>query len=90
MRTFALDNKVFLCTTDVKWKMYTFVKSAANNFKRRETIRRTWGSVKFIDGAQFTTIFLIGKAKGTVQSLVDEENKRFRDIMQINSSDDYL
>ena len=84
------ENIFFLCVLDIKWKMFTFVKSAANYWKRREMIRRTWGSVKFIDEAQFTTIFVIGKSQETTQALVDEESDRFGDIIQINSSDDYL
>ena len=70
--------------------MFTFVKSTAENWKRRETIRRTWGSVKLIDEAQFTTIFVIGKTTKTRQALLDEESNRYGDVFQINSSDDYL
>ena len=70
--------------------MFIFVKSAVNHFRRRSNIRNTWGSLKFLDGGQFSTIFIIGKTDDVYkQALVNEEIARFSDILQMDISDDY-
>lgn len=69
--------------------MVTFVKSHARNFVRRQNIRRTWGSVIYMDKAKFRTFFVIGSANGVTQALVDEESKRFGDILQMEEDDGY-
>ena len=69
--------------------MITFVKSTAFNSDRRDIIRRTWGSVKCLDGAQFHTIFVIGKSPEATQVSIIQESKKYGDILQIDVSDKY-
>ena len=70
--------------------MFIFVKSAAANTLRRMNIRNTWGAVKYIEGGILTTIFIVGKADGPSQALIDEEFARFNDVLQVNEPDDYV
>ena len=77
--------------TAIKWKMFIFVKSAVANTVKRANIRSTWGAVKYVDGGQFSTIFVIGKTKDVKkQHLIDLESQKYADIMQVNVTDDYL
>ena len=69
--------------------MYTFIKSHAGNTVRRQNIRRTWGSVVYMNGGELTNIFVIGRANSVAQALLDEEQKRFGDILQIDEDDGY-
>ncbi|XP_076815379.1 beta-1,3-galactosyltransferase 5-like [Clavelina lepadiformis] len=75
---------------EIKWHMVTFVKSAASHSKHRELLRRTWASYRFVQTARFDTIYVIGSAEGVEQALVEEEEKRYHDILQISSSDSYM
>jgi len=69
--------------------MFIFIKSAAENSLRRMNIRRTWGAIKYIEGGLFSTLFIVGRANGSSQAMIEEESTRFNDILQVNESDDY-
>ena len=73
----------------MKWKIGIFVKSAAGHTKFREIIRSIWQPVSYIDHFQIVTAFVIGRAEEKIQNLIDEEVKRFGDILQLNISDGY-
>ncbi|XP_076816315.1 beta-1,3-galactosyltransferase brn-like [Clavelina lepadiformis] len=75
---------------NISWNMIIFIKSAASYGRRREWIRKTWGSIGYLDGATFQTVFVIGQAKATTQALLDEEYSRYGDILQVDASDAYL
>ena len=67
------------------------MKSASNHIQKRANIRSTWGSVKFMDEIQFSTIFLIGKTQDAVQqALIDEESARYADILHVDIVDKYM
>ena len=71
--------------------MVTFVKSRAENIFRRQIIRRTWGSVPYINGGQFSTLFVIGRSHNkTIQAFVAEEYEKNKDMILIDEPDDYL
>ena len=71
--------------------MVTFVKSRAENLFQRQIIRRTWGSVSYINGGQFSTLFVVGRSHNkTIQALVAEEFERNKDMILIDEPDDYL
>ena len=70
--------------------MVIFVKSAVRRGMAREILRRTWAKVSYIDGFQFSVIFVLGRAADKAsQALVDEEFARYGDILQLNISDGY-
>ena len=70
--------------------MVTFVKSKIDHFQRREFQRRTWGSIGYLNGAKFETVFVMGKTKNkSIISLLDKENARFGDLLQFDGPDDY-
>ena len=70
--------------------MVFFIKSAIFRGNIREFIRRTWGQLNHIQGFQLSTIFVVGRAENEkLQSLLDEEYDRYKDILQLNISDDY-
>ena len=76
---------------DVTARMVIVVKSAAENFMKRELLRRTWASLTYVNGVQFTIVFVIGKKEINYQKqlLIDEEQSRYGDILQLNISDKY-
>ena len=66
------------------------IKSATKNSMSREIIRRTWASVSYLEGFQFTSVFVMGKGEtDRQQALIDEEVERYGDIIQLNISDEY-
>ena len=79
----------FIDCAEVKWEMFTFVKSKAEHNERRQIIRETWASVFYMKGTKITTIFVIGRANKMTQKKVDKEHKRFGDILQIDEDDGY-
>ena len=71
--------------------MFIFVKSAVVNTVRRANIRSTWGAVKYVDGGQFSTIFVVGKTKDVKkQNLINLESQKYADILQVNVTDNQL
>ena len=72
----------------VKYAMVFVVKSAIGNRLRRDAIRQTWGSVKFLDIVSFETIFVVGNTSdiNTMNKVADESNK-YGDILQFNAED---
>ncbi|XP_076817928.1 beta-1,3-galactosyltransferase brn-like [Clavelina lepadiformis] len=69
--------------------MIIFIKSAASYERRREWIRKAWGSIGYLDGATFQTVFVIGQAQESTQALLDEEHNIYGDILQVDASDAY-
>jgi len=69
--------------------MVHFIKTAAGNFLRREFLRRTWGSVRFVAGGRFATVFVVGNSEGNVQRILRDEHERYNDILQYDGPDDY-
>ncbi|XP_076816275.1 uncharacterized protein LOC143462117 [Clavelina lepadiformis] len=83
------DKSSCLLGKNISWSMIIFIKSAASYGRRREWIRKTWGSIGHLDGATFQIVFVIGQAKATTQALLDEEYDRYGDILQVDVSDAY-
>ncbi|XP_076816316.1 beta-1,3-galactosyltransferase brn-like [Clavelina lepadiformis] len=84
------DKSSCLLGKNISWSMIIFIKSAASYGIRREWIRKTWGSIGYLDGATFQIVFVIGQAQESTQALLDEEYDRYGDILQVDVSDAYL
>jgi len=70
--------------------MVSFIKSEAKNTKRREFIRRTWASIKYTENGRLLFVFVIGKpTSNKTFNLVEEETKRYEDILMFDGPDDY-
>jgi len=69
--------------------MVSFIKSAAGNFWRRELLRRTWGSVTYVERGRFITVFVVGHTEGITARILEEERQRYGDILQYDGPDDY-
>ncbi|XP_063952809.1 beta-1,3-galactosyltransferase 1-like [Lytechinus pictus] len=66
------------------------VMSIHKNFDQRNAIRRTWGSPTEINGKQIVTLFLLAKSTNSKhQSLVEQESKRYKDILMEDFMDTY-
>ena len=74
---------------DTKWSMVIFIESAITNFQRRKMIRETWGSVLYLNGSKFHVVFVIGTKDEQTQLLINEEQKKHHDVMQIDVIDSY-
>ena len=69
----------------------TFVKSKIDYFKRREFLRRSWGSVNYLNGAKFESVYLMGYSGNKyAKALLDEEQSRYDDLLQYDGPDDYV
>lgn len=70
------------------------VKSALDNFERRQVIRNTYGDENRFPDINIRTVFLLGikdfSNEYNVQQSIDEESKTFRDIVQANFIDSYF
>lgn len=66
-------------------EMVILVKSDVTNFSYRMGIRSTWGNFSI---NSIKIVFLLGYSS-TIQTIVDEENERFHDIVQENFIDAY-
>ena len=69
--------------------MVFIVKSAANHVSIREQIRRTWVSMSYVDGSQFSYFFVLGKSDPKTENLINEEYKRYGDLLQLDIPDQY-
>ena len=80
----------FFCfCLEIYWKMFTFVKSSSENFLLRFAIRRTWASIRYLDGGEFKAIFVIGQTDSKAQEIVEKEHQKYGDILQIEIPDNY-
>ncbi|CAH1792064.1 unnamed protein product, partial [Owenia fusiformis] len=70
--------------------MLIFIHTAPKNSVRRNTIRKTWGSVRNIKGYRIELIFLLGVAlnRSTNDDIV-QESKQYHDIIQEDFIDSY-
>ena len=68
-----------------------FVKSAAPNFDKRDTIRKSWGGKTRLKDVQIQTLFTLGASKdiGT-QDKIREEDNRYKDLIQGDFTDAYF
>ncbi|XP_075707187.1 acetylgalactosaminyl-O-glycosyl-glycoprotein beta-1,3-N-acetylglucosaminyltransferase-like [Rhinoderma darwinii] len=70
------------------------IKTAPENFERREAIRRTWGEEKTYSGAKLKRIFLSGVPRAKEQTkrmmeLLSTESQIYGDILQWNFEDSF-
>ena len=74
----------------VKFDMIVLVKTAPQNIKLRNVLRRSWGSVQSIRRTKFATIFLLGQASSNKKNdLLKKENNLFGDMLQCQFTDKY-
>ena len=66
-----------------------FIKSTAVHVSLRQQFRDRWGSLTFLNGAQFGYIFIIGKHDSRNQKLVDEEDEKYGDLLQLDLPEKY-
>ncbi|XP_071942229.1 beta-1,3-galactosyltransferase 1-like [Antedon mediterranea] len=60
------------------------------NFEQRKAIRETWSNYEEINGQKIITIFLLAKTNDKeLQSVVEEENKEFNDLIMEDFQDTY-
>ncbi|ESO95790.1 hypothetical protein LOTGIDRAFT_116475 [Lottia gigantea] len=67
-----------------------FVHSSPNNVKERNQIRLTWGGDKTFNGKDFRTVFMLGDPlNSTIQRIIVEEARKYKDIVQGDFKDSY-
>ncbi|UJR10229.1 hypothetical protein I4U23_014442 [Adineta vaga] len=62
-----------------------YILSTAHNFDRRNVIRSTWGS-PFL-GTCF--VFILGKSQSPIQQRIEQEKRKYKDIVQIDHVESY-
>uniref|UniRef100_H2XVC8 Hexosyltransferase n=1 Tax=Ciona intestinalis TaxID=7719 RepID=H2XVC8_CIOIN len=66
-----------------------FVKSLYLGIHKRNMIRSTWASVRYIEGCAFMTIFVMGNPLNDTKAAVKQEMLVHSDILQYDGPDDY-
>ena len=75
---------------DTYLSVIVLVKSAAINFERRNSIRKTWGWPGNCNYTMVRTVFLVGLiSDNTAQLKIRRENGRYHDIIQGDFIDGY-
>ncbi|PAA78067.1 hypothetical protein BOX15_Mlig027891g3 [Macrostomum lignano] len=70
--------------------LLTAVHSNAKNFNRRATIRRTWGSLRYVGANRLQLVFFLGlPGNPEHQAEIDAESRRHRDIVQLDYREHY-
>ena len=68
-----------------------FVKSAVQNFNRRRAIRNTWGGKARLKDVRIKTFFTLGTSHDVdIQKKVEEEDNKFRDLIQGDFTEAYF
>ena len=88
-----LINNIRACESmkrDIYLSVIILVKSAAINFERRNSIRKTWGWPGNCNYTIVRTVFLVGLiSDNTAQLKIRRENGRYHDIIQGDFIDGY-
>lgn len=68
------------------------VKSAVDNFERRNAIRKSWGFESRFSDVEIRTVFLVGmsSAESRTQDRVEKEMEEHKDIIQADFVDSYF
>lgn len=86
-----VHNEPDLCTGQLL--LLTAVHSNAKNANRRDTIRRTWGSLRYVGSSRLQLVFFLGLPTGedaaAVQAAIDAESRRHRDLVQLGFEEHY-
>ena len=84
---FIITNERFCQGTNFDLLIYVF--SAAANFPQRLAVRATWGN-KTVLKDEVKLVFILGRASSTdIQKRIEEESKKFNDIVQGDFEDSY-
>ncbi|XP_076320877.1 beta-1,3-galactosyltransferase brn-like [Tachypleus tridentatus] len=67
------------------------IKSAINNLKQRNAIRKSWGWEQRFSDVTIRRIFLLGKSETNpiLQDDIDEEHEKYQDLVQADFVDTY-
>lgn len=80
------------CNTIEKLDLFIVIKSAMNNFSKRDAIRKTYGQENSVPGRIVKYLFFLG-TDGTTKSLtqisIQKEMEQYKDIIQIGFRDNY-
>jgi len=72
-------------------KILLIVYTAINNFRYRQMIRLTWGNDKYLRQINATLIFVVGRFPNLkVQWRVEQEGRKYQDILQGDFFEDYF
>ena len=87
---FLVENE-YACNGDVF--LLVLIHSAANKYKERAEIRKTWGTVRDINGAYIVPIFLLARPSASSGNAtlpnVLKESRIYRDIVMADFVDSY-
>lgn len=86
--TFLINNEK-LCQKPLD--LFIFIFSSPSNFIQRQAIRLTWGSLCGKQSKQIKCAFVLGNPQDDkISSQIKDENKKFKDILQIDFDDAYV
>ena len=79
-----------LCDRTTQPFLVTLVHSSPKNFLKREIIRKTWGSLKTVNGYHVITVFILGLVNdSTVDRLIHKEYVTHKDLVFAKFVDSY-
>ncbi|XP_054285181.1 beta-1,3-galactosyltransferase brn [Macrosteles quadrilineatus] len=83
----------FKCSNEITpLRVVYLVKSALKHFNNRLAIRNSWGFEKRFSDVPIRTVFVLGadNSDEKLQAKINEESKKFGDIVQANFTDAYF
>ncbi|XP_033107734.1 beta-1,3-galactosyltransferase 1-like [Anneissia japonica] len=90
---FTLNNEYACFNLDGTYRrvfLLVVVFSIHEHFEQRKLIRRSWGSVEIVNDRNIVTKFLLGRVHNSgLQTLVEEENDQYDDIIIGDFDDTY-
>ena len=85
-----LRNCSHLCSSAKQPFLVALVHSSPKNFLKRDVIRKTWGSLKTVNGYKVIVVFILGLVNdSTVDRLLHNEYQTHRDLVSANFVDSY-
>ena len=85
-----VQNCSHLCDRTTQPFLVTLVHSSPKNFLKREIIRKTWGSLKTVNGYQVITVFILGLVNdSTVDRHLHKEYITHKDLVFAKFVDSY-
>ena len=80
-----------ICNSEREILFLVLVHTATEHFKRRQSLRKTWGNITLYQTYQMRIVFLLGIPKNrSLNAKIKEENSQHGDIVQGNFIDDYV
>ena len=78
-----------ICSPNTDVNLFVFIYSVSSSFQRRQLIRKTWTNSIYYTKYDFRYVFLLGYEGSHADKNIDQEAKKYDDIVVIDIADYY-